>query len=473
MNDFLGRLAERMGIDRAFHDIWGNERVLSETSLMALLGAMGVDAATPESCEAALRRLDESEWARPVPPVLVLRDFDGTLRLPVRLPKECDASRFTWTLTREDGKEVRDGFRPRDLPVSEEFDLDGKTVRHHTLEIAIALPMGYHAFELAGPGIVPPATLRLIVAPPRCHVPSAWEKGEGKTWGLAVQTFSLQSRRNWGIGDFTDLAEVARLTAPKGVGVLGVNPLHALFPSRGGLGGPYSPSDRRFLNVLYIDVEAVPDFAECTSAREWVDTGAFDERRAQLHTGDLVAFDVVGVDKIRVLELLFRSFVDKHLSADDERAADFHRFCRQRGAALDRLACFDALCEHFGPDTEWMAWPEPFQDPESEAVAEFREANAERLDFFRYLQWEAERQLAGTASACAEAGMPIGLYGDLALGPKAHSAEVWGGRRVLATTVRLGAPPDAFSPFGQEWGVIPVRSECPARGGLRALYRVA
>ena len=455
MNDFLGRLAERMGIDRAFHDIWGNERVLSEASLIALLDAMGVDAETPESCEAALRRLDEAEWARPLPPVLVVRDFDGTLRIPVRLAKEHDGARFTWALTREDGREVRDGFRPRNLPVSGEFDLGGKTIRHHALDIGIALSVGYHAFELTGPGIVPPATLRVIVAPPRCHVLPAWESGAGKTWGLAVQTFSLQSRRNWGMGDFTDLVEVARRTAPKGVGVIGVNPLHALFPSRGGLGGPYSPSERRFLNVLYIDVEAVPDFAECAPAREWIDTGAFDERRAQLQARDLVAFDAVGVDKIRVLELLFRSFAEKHLAADDGRAEDFRRFCRQGGVALDRLACFDALCEHFGAEKEWTAWPEPFQDPESEAVAEFREANAERLEFFRYLQWEADRQLAATAAACAEAGMPVGLYGDLALGPKAHSAEVWGGRRELATSVHLGAPPDAFSPFGQEWGVVP------------------
>lgn len=467
MDETLSRLADRAGIDLAFHDIWGNRHELSEASLIALLGAMAIDAATPESRVAAMAGLDAADWMRPLPPVLVARRSDGPIRVEVNLPKERDNTRYTWTLTREDGIEVRDGFRPRELGVAAERDVGGRAMRRHVLEIDMALPLGYHAVELAGPGISPPAVMSLIMAPDRCHMPAKWVAGHGRTWGLAVQVFSLQSRRNWGIGDLTDLAEVARRTAPQGVGVVGVNPLHALFPTRGGAGGPYSPSHRRFLNTIYIDVAAVPDFAECPQAREWVDSGSFEERQAALHAGMMIEFDAVGADKLRVLDLLFRSFQERHLAAGTARANAFRTFCGAGGQALDRLACFDALCERFGAESAWTEWPEPFQDPESPEVAAFCDMNAERLDFFRYLQWEADRQLAGVAETCKDAGMPIGLYGDLALGPKAHSAEVWGGRAVLARRVHLGAPPDAFSPFGQEWGVVPFNPNALRAEGYR------
>ena len=70
----------------------------------------------------------------------------------------------------------------------------------------------------------------------------------------------MRSRRNWGHGDFTDLAELLgwrRGSVPPGSAL---NPLHALFDDQPEQASPYSPNSRLFLNPLYIDVSAIPEF---------------------------------------------------------------------------------------------------------------------------------------------------------------------------------------------------------------------
>ena len=259
-----------------------------------------------------------------------------------------------------------------------------------------------------------------------------------RLWGIAVQLYGLRSANNWGIGDFTDLARMARLAARLGADALGINPLHAQFPGDPRRFSPYAPSHRCFLDVSYIDVEAVEGF-EATMRPP------LDAARG----ADRVDYAAVASAKLPVLQRLHRAF-----RARGDSAA-FHHFEADGGEALRRFATFQALAEHFGPERTWRAWPPAFRDARGEAVAEFAARNDDRIEFFAWLQFVADAQLAAAARAAKDAGMEIGLYQDLALGADADGAESWMNRGLMAEGVRVGAPPDDWNLNGQNWGLPP------------------
>src|SRR5690606_18516394 len=124
-------------------------------------------------------------------------------------------------------------------------------------------------------------------------------RGE-RVWGIAVQLYSLRSPRNWGMGDFGDLRELIELAAPLGCGIVGMNPLHALMPANPAHISPYSPSSREFLNVLYIDVESVEEFADCEPARNLVASESFQAELRRLRATDKVDYERVAAAKLAV-----------------------------------------------------------------------------------------------------------------------------------------------------------------------------
>ncbi len=257
---------------------------------------------------------------------------------------------------------------------------------------------------------------RLRVAAGRCYQPGVLE--ERRLWGFAAQLYGLRSARNWGIGDFTDLGRLIEIAAGLGAAVVGVNPLHAT------KGSPYSPSSRHALNVLYIDVEAVPGYEPSPKLR----------RRLQvLRDADLVDYEAVRRAKLPVLESLFRK----------------QKPVRPRGS----FPVFEALREQFGYG--WQSWPEAFHRPGSKAVKAFAKKNAARVAFHAWLQWIARAQLDEVQRRARELGMPLGLYVDLALGADRGGAEVWSDQDAYAVGVSCGAPPDEFNPLGQDWGLPP------------------
>jgi 4-alpha-glucanotransferase len=72
-----------------------------------------------------------------------------------------------------------------------------------------------------------------------------------------------------GIGDFGDLRAMLPEIARRGGAFIGLNPIHALYPANPESASPYSPSSRRWLNVIYIDVNAVDDFRSKEAQAWW------------------------------------------------------------------------------------------------------------------------------------------------------------------------------------------------------------
>ncbi|KXF78483.1 hypothetical protein ATN84_01420 [Paramesorhizobium deserti] len=278
-------------------------------------------------------------------------------------------------------------------------------------------------------------------APPgaTCYLPDFLEKG--RAWGVTCQLYGLRSHRNWGIGDFEDLARLGEIAARWGADFLGVNPLHALFPAEPQRASPFSPSDRNFLNPLYIAVDKVDGFDPALD----LDAAAL----SALRDGDLVDYASVARHKLEVLRRIHRR---THGAADAS-------FKARGGEALWRYALFEAISLHMadrGFGSGWLSWPEAVRDPKNPAVSQFAREHAEEIEFLVWLQWLADRQLGMVAQRLTNAGMRIGLYLDLAVGTASDGAATWGDRTLTIVGAEIGAPPDMFNPDGQRWGLAPI-----------------
>ena len=281
-----------------------------------------------------------------------------------------------------------------------------------------------------------------------CYVPD-WLERQG-CWGISLQLYALRSQRNWGIGDFADLAAVAATAAAAGADFIGVNPLHATFLSEPDRRSPFFPSTRRFLNPLYIAVDEVPGFR-----LEAAEAAAL----AVAREGDLVDYHEVSRLKLAALRRTFLTWLqERTLAAQYDRDA-FDAFVQAGGEMLRRHALFEALAAKMageGRRSRWDEWPAELQAVESPAVARFADEHADDIAFHLWLQWLASVQLQAAQDAALANGMRIGLYLDFAVGEAPDGSATWGAPTLAMRGVHIGAPPDYFSTVGQDWGIAPL-----------------
>ncbi|HUZ73690.1 MAG TPA: 4-alpha-glucanotransferase [Stellaceae bacterium] len=454
----LDELATAAGIEPYYQDIWGAHHVLSVDTRRAFLAAMGLPAATDEESAQSLAALTTKPWRRALDPVTVLQQERDERTVGVVVAAG-PAGTVTWRITAEDGARFEGTISCADLPSAEARTVDGRQLERRLLTLPGPLPLGYHRLEVTGDTLPRGSdAATLIVAPQQAYLPDKLQHPPG-IWGFSLQLYGLQGRESWGLGDFGDLAGFAAKAASLGAGALGLNPLHALFSGNPTHVSPYSPSSRRFLNPLYINIEAVPDWEECPAARAQIREPGFAAGLAALRNAALVDYPGAAAAKLPILERLYAAFRVHHLQAGTVRAEAFRTFQREGGGALERYAIFEALAEHFRGGApghfSWRDWPAPYRDPHSPETAAFGRDHADRVTFQQYLQWEADRQLALAQLAGTRSGMAIGVYRDLALGVDADGAEAWAEQHLLAQGISAGAPPDSFNLQGQSWGLPP------------------
>jgi len=325
------------------------------------------------------------------------------------------------------------------------------------------------------PKDLPPGVYRLQVSDaataedvPLISAPERAFGGEfDRCWLLAVQLYGVRSARNWGMGDFTDLASLIELADHLGADGVGLNPLHALFDDRPGDCSPYSPNSRLFLNALYIDVEKLPEFQPDPETSEAL---------APLRAGDVV--DYVGVAGLK-WRALRRAFAAFKANARPGRQQDFGKFRAERGTLLSHFACFEVLRHKFGKP--WWEWPDEWRQPDDARCAALRQGDdASEIEFVEFVQWTADRQLGAAADLAKQLGLKVGLYLDVAVGVQADGFDAWNEQVAISRHLGVGAPPDPLNTAGQTWGLagfnavgLELESFAPYRDMLRASMRHA
>jgi 4-alpha-glucanotransferase len=468
LDSLLDQLARGRGIGDAYYDYRGELRRFSAATKTAILAAMGCNVTDPAAVGHEIAELDGERWRSLLPAVSVVRA--GRTSVVIALGDDVLGQMVEWLLTLADGTQLSGRTPGSHLDELERRELDGRWLTRRALVLPEGLPLGHHRLVVScGPG--EPAECVLISAPRRCYEPDALAGGH-RYWGVAVQLYSLRSTGNWGIGDFADLKTVVRRCAEQGAAFVGLNPLHALFTSNPGHFSPYSPSSRHFLNAFYIAVPEVPEFADCTAAQALVAAPAFQKELERLRAVDAVDYPGVARAKLPVLQALFEHFRRTQVERDTDRARAFRAYQRERGEPLRRHALFEAIDAHLRPqDPErhwgWPAWPPKLRDPAGPGVREFEKRHPGSVAFHAWLQWVADEQLASAQRLAGELGMPIGLYGDYAVGVNPAGSETWSDQQVYRMGAGVGAPPDPLALKGQDWGIPPQDPHALIAAGYR------
>ncbi|CAL9419536.1 4-alpha-glucanotransferase [Streptomyces sp. enrichment culture] len=440
----LARLAALHGVATAYSPSPGVTVPVPDATVVTVLGALDVDATTPDALDASLAAAEAERAERLLPPTVVVWQGDEPAGRP--RPLAALPAGTSLRIGLEDG-----GTAQSPVPWAD-------------------LPAGVHALEAHAPdGRTARATL--VVAPARVPQPA------GPCHGVLVQLYSLLSARSWGMGDLGDLRELAGWAGRAlGCGFVQVNPLHAAVPGTPTDPSPYRPSSRSFPDPVHLRIEDVPEFAYVSgAARAELDAlagRAGELRDGVLRKGELIDRDAVWVLKRRALEILAQ------VPLGPGRRAAYEAFRAERGRALEDHATWCALAERYGADR--AQWPEDLRDPRSEATERARAELADRVAFHRLAAWLTDEQLAAAARAAREAGMAVGVVHDLAVGVHPDGADAWARAGAYARGMSVGAPPDAFNAHGQDWGLPPWRPDALAASGyapyrelLRSLFRHA
>lgn len=304
-----------------------------------------------------------------------------------------------------------------------------------------------------------------IVAPRgmRCFMPGWLD--HGCAWGVTCQLYGLRSARNHGIGDFEDLACLAERLSVDGADFIGINPVHALFTADPARCSPFSPSNRRFLNPLYIALDRLPGIA--------VPALVDEPPRARLGAATRIDYPAVAALKLGALRAVWRRISEDGASWAPDARAGFEAFVEAGGAPLATHAHFEALSHRMvaaGNGAGWHGWPETYRDAHGAAVRRFAGENDDDVRFHLWLQWLADVQLGAAAHRARAAGMRIGLYLDFAVGSAPDGSATWSDPDLVVPGANIGAPPDAFFAAGQDWGLAPL-SPSALRARRLAPYR--
>jgi 4-alpha-glucanotransferase len=434
-------LARLHGVAVEYVNWYGESVSVAADTVLAVLASLGIDAHTPDTADTALRAYQRQQSLRALPPCVVTRQgrpFDVRLRHLFGEPAEA------W-LELEDGGRIDVIVRPTTVT---EHRPSAQLKDQSTLTLTKHPPLGYHQLRARWPG--GEAATTLIVTPDFLGFPD--RLGDDRAWGLTAQLYSVRSRDSWGVGDLADLRTLVSWSgADLGADFLLVNPLSAAEPCAPMEPSPYLPSSRAFVNPLYLRVDQIPEYGDLPPAgRATVEALATGVHRTVDHR-DAIDRDTAWTAKDAALRLVYA------VPRKARRQKAYRAYLAQEGTALRDFATWCALFEVHGPD--WHKWPQQLRDPASGAVAKFREGNQPAVDYYCWLQWVLDDQLAAVQTAALAAGMRLGVMHDLAVGVHPSGADSWVLQEVLAQGITVGAPPDAFTQLGQDWSQPPWRPD--------------
>jgi 4-alpha-glucanotransferase len=265
----------------------------------------------------------------------------------------------------------------------------------------------------------------------------------GRHAGLLLPLFSTPGRRSWGIGEFGDLPVLCRWMREAGLDCLLVLPLNEMAPDQH---SPYSAVSALALDPIYLSMADVPEFLAIGG--EGSMPPAAREQLQAARAATRIDYNSVRSLKLAALERAFAYFLEREWQRHSARAVALRAYMERERSWLHDYVLFRALREkHRGQP--WWEWDAALAERDPGAMEEARQELERSCLFFAYAQWLADGQWHDARAAAA----PVGVFGDLPFMVGADSADVWANQHAFRLDATVGAPPDAFSDVGQDWGL--------------------
>ena len=467
--EIIEKLAVSYGIEPEYIDNLGRIHRTSVETKKKILKAMGIMVDSPRQAkEAWLAMLERKGSYLTEPAILVnLCSLPGELifQMPVGAqgagPKGLKVS---LAIIDEQGVTQRFSYTQKDLSCCGTMELAGGIYHRWGIPFPQLQALGYYRFRLSvSMGDQHRSqTIFVAICPDKAYVPPALH-GDRRTAGIAISLYGLRSERNWGIGDLGDLKELVNWVAEDlHGGIIGLNPLHAIFNRSPFNTSPYLPISRFYRNFIYLDIPAIEDYRDSAEAQALIKAPETQWLLSELRASEKVEYEQVAALKEKVLRQTFQTLLKNHwnrMGTKSNRQRELEAYIQREGRLLDNFATFSALntaMHSRNPQIwTWLQWPKEYHRPDTEAVRQFRQEHWKEILFYKYLQWQLEKQLAEVQEYAKSRGMCIGLYHDLALSIDRFGADFWGYQDFFIPEARVGAPPDAFSQHGQDWGFPP------------------
>lgn len=289
----------------------------------------------------------------------------------------------------------------------------------------------------------------------RLHIPLLSEKevqvvtdepvhlpyGPWKGAGCVVPVFSLRTEGSFGVGDFGDLMTMIDWVARTGQRVLQILPINDTTITHTWTDSyPYNSISIYAFHPQYVDLRALEPLKDQAKA------GEMEERRKELNALPQIDYEAVNAAKREYLRISFEEQGAKVL-----RSAGFKAFYKDNEHWLRPYAAFSYLRDENGTADfrQWKAYTE-YKEEEIAALCSAESKVYSQICFHYYVQYLLHVQLLKASQYARSKGVVI--KGDIPIGISRISVEAWVEPYYFNLNGQAGAPPDAFSANGQNWG---------------------
>ena len=268
-----------------------------------------------------------------------------------------------------------------------------------------------------------------------------FELCDEKLAGTLIPVFSLRSKGSFGVGDFGDLKMMIDWVAETNQRVLQVLPINDTTSTHTWTDSyPYSAISIFALHPQFADFRQLPEIKDKKKAHE------MEALRKELNELKQIDYERVNNAKTDYLRIIFKQEGEAVMKGDD-----FKMFVKENEHWLVPYAQYCHLRDSFG-NVDFSSWKghEQWHETDRKKLTDPKSKEYNDVAFYYYVQFVLDRQMRAAHEYAMARG--VILKGDIPIGVNRNGCDVWHEPQYFNLNSQAGAPPDAFSINGQNWG---------------------